>query len=108
HEAYFHYFKPGKVPTSDNTLSSVDLLTHDEYFGFWREYENPHAKELQFLAGLHTDSFPQWEFELSQGFSVCLYGMGSKRELIRKFALRLHKNRSAGGQHKIVIVNGHV
>lgn len=108
HEMYFHYYKPGKVQTSDNTLSSVDLLTHDEYFAFWREYENPHAEELEFLAGLHADSFPQWEFELSQGFSVCLYGMGSKLGLLRKFASRIHKHRSAHGDHKIVIVNGFV
>lgn len=108
HEMYFHYYKPGKVQTSDNTLSSVDLLTHDEYFDFWRQYENPHAEELEFLEALHADSFPQWEFELSQGFSVCLYGMGSKRGLLRRFASRIHKNRSAHGDHKIVIVNGYV
>lgn len=108
HEMYFHFYKPGKVPTSDKTLSAVDLLTHDEYFSFWRGYEDPHAGPLGFLAGLHVDSFPQWEFELAQGFSVCLYGMGSKRELLRKFAARVHENRSARSDDKVVVVNGYV
>ena len=112
HEMYFHFYKPGKVATSDRTLSGVDLLTHDEYFEFWRAREDPHAAELDFLAGLHADSFPQWEFELAQGFSVCLYGMGSKKGLLRKFAERVHGGKGArggGGDHnKVVVVNGYV
>lgn len=108
HEMYFHYYKPGKVPTSDRTLSGVDLLTHDEYFSFWRERGDPHAAEAEFLASLHEASFPQWEFELSQGFSVCLYGMGSKRALLRKFAARVHAGRAQGQDNKVVVVNGYV
>lgn len=108
HEMYFHYYKPGKVPTSDRTLSGVDLLTHDEYFSFWREREDPHAGEVEFLAGLHEASFPQWEFELSQGFSVCLYGMGSKRGMLRKFAARAHAGRGLGQDDRVVVVNGYV
>ncbi|MBE3109487.1 MAG: hypothetical protein IMZ46_03075 [Acidobacteria bacterium] len=108
HELYFHFYKPGKVATSDKTLSGVDLLTHDEYFSFWRAHEDPHAEPLGFLSGLHADSFPQWEFELTQGFSVCLYGMGSKRDLLRRFAARAHENRSPRGDDKIVVVNGYV
>lgn len=108
HEMYFHYYKPGKVPTSDRTLSGVDLLTHDEYFSFWRERGDPHVGEVEFLAGLHEASFPQWEFELSQGFSVCLYGMGSKRGLLRKFAARVHAGRGLGRDDRVVVVNGYV
>lgn len=108
HEMYFHYYKPGKVPTSDRTLSGVDLLTHDEYFSFWRERADPHATEVEFLAGLHEASFPQWEFELSQGFSVCLYGMGSKRGLLRKFAAKVHAGRGPEQDNRVVVVNGYV
>ena len=111
HEMYFFHNKPGKVKTSDNTLASLDLLTHDEYFSFWRDYEDPHAENLRFLESIHVDSFPQWEFELSEGFTVCLYGMGSKRSLMRKFATHISKNKSNRDDEagpKIVIVNGYV
>ncbi|CAI4210309.1 unnamed protein product [Parascedosporium putredinis] len=108
HEMYFFHNKPGKAKTSDNTLGSSGLLTHDEYFGFWRDYENPHAENLAFLESIHLASFPQWEFEMSEGFTVCLYGMGSKRSLLRKLAAHMHAARVPGEDLKIVVANGYV
>ncbi|KAK3327258.1 origin recognition complex subunit 2-domain-containing protein [Cercophora scortea] len=111
-EPYFYHNKPGRAKTSNNTLSSLDLLTHDEYFSLLRQQQqqaNQHADDVRFLQSLHAESFPQWAFELSQGFSACLYGYGSKRALIHQFAHHLSKTT---GTHKsppkIVIVNGYV
>ena len=105
HEQYFYQNKPGLAKTSNNTLSSLDLLTHDEYFSLLRQLKDPHAPDVKFLQSLHAESFPQWAFELSQGFSTCLYGYGSKRRLLHNFATHLS---SQSPDRKIVIINGYV
>jgi len=108
HEQYFYQNKPGLTKTSNNNLSSLDLLTHDEYFTILRKLEQPHAEEIRSLQSLHAESFPQWMFELSQGFSICLYGFGSKRSLLRDFATHLYSRTEDHRQSKIVVVNGYV
>jgi len=108
HEQYFYQNKPGLTKTSGNNLSSLDLLTHEEYFSILRPIQDPHAKDVQFLQSLHAESFPQWAFELSQGFSACLYGYGSKRRLLHQFATYLSSNDHSSPPSKIVIINGYV
>ncbi|KAL2266466.1 hypothetical protein VTJ83DRAFT_5818 [Remersonia thermophila] len=105
HEQYFYQNKPGLAKTSGNTLASLNLLTHEEYFSILRQLKDPHAADVQFLESLHAESFPQWAFELSQGFSACLYGYGSKRRLLHSFARYLA---AQDPSHKIVIINGYV
>ncbi|KAG5915954.1 hypothetical protein E4U42_007864 [Claviceps africana] len=86
HELYFAYNKPGRPKTSDNTLGSLALLTHDEYFSILHDHGHVdrHSRDVEYLEDLHADLFPQWLFELSQGYSLCLYGFGSKRNLLLK------------------------
>ncbi|KAL2119264.1 hypothetical protein VTJ04DRAFT_6224 [Mycothermus thermophilus] len=107
HEQYFYQNKPGLAKTSSNTLSSLNLLTHDEYFSILRQLDDPHAADVNFLESLHSESFPQWAFELSQGFSACLYGYGSKRRLLHSFATYLSSH-PPSPNHKIVIINGYL
>ncbi|KAL6831168.1 origin recognition complex subunit 2 domain-containing protein [Trichoderma sp. SZMC 28015] len=107
HELYFLHNKPGRPKTSDNTLTSLNLLSHDEYFSILREHKDRHAENIDYLESLHAESFPQWAFELSQGFSVCLYGLGSKRHLLRKFATYIHSHNKSTKAGKIVMVNGY-
>ncbi|KAM0258801.1 hypothetical protein ACHAQJ_003643 [Trichoderma viride] len=108
HELYFLHNKPGRPKTSDNTLASLNLLSHDEYFGILREHQDRHADNIEYLESLHAESFPQWAFELSQGFSICLFGLGSKRPLLRKFATYIHSNnKTTKAGNKIVMVNGY-
>jgi origin recognition complex subunit 2 len=108
HEQYFYQNKPGLAKTSNNNLSLLDLLTHDEYFAVLEKLDQPHAEEIRALQSLHSNSFPQWAFELSQGFSICLYGFGSKRGLLREFATHLYSRTDDHKQAKIVVVNGYV
>ncbi|KAI1458836.1 ORC2-domain-containing protein [Annulohypoxylon moriforme] len=108
HELYFAHNKPGASKTSNNTLASLKLLTHDEYFSILREYTDPHAEDVEFLESIHVESFPQWTFELSQGFSICLYGYGSKRGLLHQFAKYTYDKYSDHIANKIVIINGYV
>ncbi|KAI0009606.1 ORC2-domain-containing protein [Xylariaceae sp. FL0662B] len=108
HELYFAQNRPGASKTSNNNLASLKLLTHDEYFSILHDYKDPHAEDLEFLQSIHLESFPQWTFELSQGFSVCLYGYGSKRALLHKFAKHIYNRSSNHTANKIVIINGYV
>ena len=104
HEKYFFQTRPGTVRTSDNTLAKLSLLTHEEYFERLGRYVDPHLEERQYLLELHERSFPQWRFELSESFSVCLYGYGSKRDLVLRFADWLYEQRP---EPRIVVVNGY-
>ncbi|KAI1214717.1 ORC2-domain-containing protein [Annulohypoxylon truncatum] len=108
HELYFAQNRPGASKTSNNNLTSLKLLTHDEYFSILRDYTDPHAEDVEFLESIHVESFPQWTFELSQGFSICLYGYGSKRGLLHQFAKHVYDKYSDHIAHKIVIINGYV
>lgn len=105
YEVYFEHNKPGRAKTSHNTLASLDLLTHDEYFEILRAREEPHAEDVAYLQSLHEASFEQWRFELAQGFGLCLFGQGSKRGLAEKLAENLH---AAEPNAPIVMVNGYV
>ena len=105
HEHYFFQNRPGGNKTSDNTLSSVSLLSHEEYFDIMKNYKDPHRREVHFLHDLHGDSFDQWLFVLEEGFNVCLYGWGSKRKLLMNFA---DHAASEDSKLKIVILNGYM
>ncbi|KAI9729991.1 MAG: Origin recognition complex subunit 2 [Cirrosporium novae-zelandiae] len=105
HEQYFWDNRPGNVKTSNNTLSSLSLLTYDDYFAQIRSHTDSHESDKAYLIDLHSRSFPQWQFEQGQEFNVCLYGWGSKRKLVTKFAEWLY-NTSKDPQ-KMVIVNGY-
>jgi origin recognition complex subunit 2 len=106
HEQYFFQNRPGNTKTSNNTLSSLSLLTHEQYHDQVSAYVDPHESSIAYLHSLHSRSFPQWRFELSQSFNVCLYGYGSKRQLITSFASYLHEI-SPSSPPQIMIVNGY-
>jgi origin recognition complex subunit 2 len=108
HEKYFFHNRGGRIKTSDNNLSSLALLDHEEYFSLVRKYEDPHTRGVNALQELYARSFRQWEFELSQQFSLCLYGWGSKKSLLMKFADHIYKSRPIGSSSKIVVINGYV
>ncbi|PMD43687.1 ORC2-domain-containing protein [Hyaloscypha variabilis F] len=108
HEKYFYQNRGGRVKTSNNTLSSLALLDHEEYFSRARNLVDPHARDIEYLEDLHAESFNQWHFELSQDFNICLYGWGSKKSLLMKFADHIYQAQSDHTKAKIVVVNGYV
>jgi len=108
HEKYFYQNRGGRVKTSNNTLSSLALLDHEEYFSRARNLVDPHAKDIEYLESIHAESFNQWHFELSQDFNICLYGWGSKKSLLMKFADHVFKAQDDHTKEKIVVVNGYV
>ena len=108
HERYFWDNRAGGSKTSTNSLNAHLLLNHDEYFNFSQSYHDPHQHSKDFLFSLHQSSFLQWDFELSNGFNLCLYGYGSKRAVIQSYAEHLQDTaHQAKKPMKIIIVNGY-
>lgn len=108
YELYFAQNRPGAAKTSSNTLASLELLTHEEYFSILHQHKEHHAGDIEYLQSWHTESFDQWSFELSEGFSICMYGYGSKRPLLHKFAKFLYDETPDHESSKIVVINGYV
>lgn len=108
HEKYFWDNRSGYSKTSTNVLSSNLLLNHDDFYEFTQSYVDPHQSSKDFLISLHQNSFPQWDFELKNGFNLCLYGYGSKRAIIQSYADHIHENTTAAKkQLKVIVVNGY-
>ena len=106
HEGYFFQNRLGRIKSSSHTLSSLPLLTHEQCHNELRQYKDPHFSSLRFLQSLHSRSFPQWSFELTQSFNICLYGYGSKRCLVTAFADYLH-SLAPSAPPLVIMVNGY-
>lgn len=107
-ELYFFQNRAGSAKTSNNTLSSLKLIDHEEYLSLMRDYKDPHAEDMEFLQDVHSRSFDQWQFQLSQGFNICIYGWGSKRKLLTSFAEHVYTSQANHQSNKIVVVNGYI
>ncbi|KAI9679094.1 MAG: Origin recognition complex subunit 2 [Trizodia sp. TS-e1964] len=109
HEQYVFQNRPRGAKTSNNTLSSISLLNHEDYFTLIQSYVDPHLRERHHLELLHSRSFGQWTFELNEALNICLYGWGSKRNLVMKYAEWLHEKTTAAGygQGPVIVVNGY-
>ena len=107
-EHYFFQNRPGGAKTSNNTLSSLTLLDHEDYFDLIRNHVDPHMEERHFLLALHSRSFSQWRFEMAEGFNVCVYGWGSKRTLLMEYAKWLCAQADEAAHPTVVVVNGYV
>ncbi|KAG4034378.1 hypothetical protein MFRU_003g03450 [Monilinia fructicola] len=108
HELYFSQNRPGRSKTANSNLSSLALLDHEEYFSLARTYKDQHEDDMNFLQDVHAKSFNQWQFELIQDFNICLYGWGSKRSLLLKFAEHIYDTMTDHSRERIVMVNGYV
>ncbi|KAK0945107.1 Origin recognition complex subunit 2 [Friedmanniomyces endolithicus] len=106
HELYFFQNRAGGNKTSANTLPSHVLLDHDDYFARINPYEDPHAADIERLKQLHKRSFDQWIFELEEGLNICLYGYGSKRELVMEFAEYTYRQ-AESQKARVIVVNGY-
>jgi len=102
-DSYFFQNRKARLVTSNSTLASLPALDHSSYFRLIREHGLDHVEDRAYLEGLHKQNFPQWEFELSQGFNLLLYGYGSKRNLLMQFAKRIYRS-----PRSLVVVNGYV
>lgn len=107
-DAYLlHSARPSK--TSDSLLSSyIDpAFTLSSYASALATFDSTPAKafvaqreDLLKRRVAVADSFPQWVFEMQEGFNLVLYGFGSKRLVLNAFAERVRRTADA------IVVNG--
>ncbi|KAF9918054.1 Origin recognition complex subunit 2, partial [Lobosporangium transversale] len=76
-----------KSRTSNNTLSKLPTLEHTDFIQAMKQAPVKHAAEMEMLNLLYEEQFSQWYFELVSGFNLLMYGYGSKRLLLTKFAM---------------------
>ena len=102
--SYDRFFKDlhmSKSSTSNNTLSQLPVMSQDEFSKHLMSRPKLHAREMSNLKTLYRNYFPQWRFELEQGFNVLCYGYGSKRELLLDFVQEYL------GDGPVVVIHGY-
>lgn len=83
-EGYFDQHK--RRPNGSGTpFSRAPKIEYEDFARYVRESKEIHAGPRAFIASLYHTMFPQWSFELSQGFNLLFYGVGSKRSLVMEF-----------------------
>ncbi|XP_053668094.1 origin recognition complex subunit 2 [Anopheles marshallii] len=101
---YFTTFSGAKSVTSDHTLDrlSTPRLPQDVLLRLLQETNasSRHTSAIQDMLAEYEQQFVRWLFLLNEGFSVLLYGVGSKRSLLQTFHLKLLANRP------VLVVNG--
>lgn len=103
-DVYFAYTS-SKLQVSNNVLSSlVEPLTHEEVHNLEQRMKTRAKtdKNLQRLQTVHESYFPNYWFELHNGFNILFHGYGSKRAILTTFG----KMYCAKNGH-VVIVNGY-
>ncbi|XP_078407565.1 origin recognition complex subunit 2 [Cetorhinus maximus] len=101
-ELYFEAHSSSKVLTSDRTLQKLQTpkLDQEAMTRLLRDDSSPFAGELRQLKEEHERLFHKWMLQTQLGFSLVLYGLGSKRELLEDFRSQMLE----GMVH--VVVNG--
>ncbi|KAM9123477.1 origin recognition complex subunit 2 isoform 2-T6 [Pangshura tecta] len=90
-EEYFEAHSSSKVLTSDRTLQKLQKRKLDQQTLLVLLNKAPPAftAELKELNQQHESLFSKWMLQLHLGFSIVLYGLGSKRDLLEKFRTSL-------------------
>ncbi|XP_051786600.1 origin recognition complex subunit 2 [Erpetoichthys calabaricus] len=86
-EEYFEAHSSSKVLTSDRTLQRLQTPKLDQET-LWKLLDGAKpvfSAELASLNHGHKQLFSKWMLQLQFGFSIVLYGLGSKRALLESF-----------------------
>ncbi|TNM98056.1 hypothetical protein fugu_014302 [Takifugu bimaculatus] len=86
-EEYFEAHGSSKVLTSDRTLERLHTpkLDRETLVKLLGGKPSCYAKEIQQLHKKHQKHFSKWMLQLQLGFSVLVYGLGSKKNLLEDF-----------------------
>jgi len=86
-ESYFEAHKSSQVFTSDHTLSKLETpkLSPEQVAGLLADSPSHHAPQIQELLESHATLFRKWMLQMASNYSVLLYGLGSKRQLLEMF-----------------------
>ncbi|XP_077391673.1 origin recognition complex subunit 2 [Festucalex cinctus] len=86
-EEYFEAHGSSKVLTSDRTLDRLHTpkLDRETLNRLLEGNPSSYIQEIQHLHNKHKKHFSKWMLQLQLGFSVLLYGLGSKKDLLEEF-----------------------
>ncbi|XP_042354060.1 origin recognition complex subunit 2 [Plectropomus leopardus] len=86
-EEYFEAHGSSKVLTSDRTLERLHTpkLDRETLVQLLEGKPSCCSEEIQQLHNKHTKHFSKWMLQLQLGFSVLVYGLGSKKSLLEDF-----------------------
>lgn len=89
YEGFFDQRKPHKSKRkSTNTMAMAPEITREEFALISNTFNKFFLKRKRDkLYELHYKMFPQYWFELTQGFTLVFYGIGSKRKFLEKFTV---------------------
>ncbi|XP_045908092.1 origin recognition complex subunit 2 isoform X2 [Micropterus dolomieu] len=88
-EEYFEAHGSSKVLTSDRTLERLHIpkLDRETLVQLLEGKPSCYSKEIQQLHNKHRKHFSKWMLQLQLGFSVLVYGLGSKKSLLEDFRM---------------------
>lgn len=84
-EGYFEQHNLRFRPSSSALSSRAPELEYDEFLPMVKLGSLIHKNELEALRSLHKNLYHQYCFELSQGYNLNFYGIGSKSEFVLDF-----------------------
>ncbi|XP_076600136.1 origin recognition complex subunit 2 [Chaetodon auriga] len=86
-EEYFEAHGSSKVLTSDRTLERLHTpkLDRETLVQLLEGKPSCYSEEIQQLHNKHRKHFSKWMLQLQLGFSVLVYGLGSKKALLEDF-----------------------
>uniref|UniRef100_A0A4W6C5D7 Origin recognition complex subunit 2 n=1 Tax=Lates calcarifer TaxID=8187 RepID=A0A4W6C5D7_LATCA len=86
-EEYFEAHGSSKVLTSDRTLERLHTpkLDRETLVRLLEAKSSCYSREIQQLHSKHQKHFSKWMLQLQLGFSVLVYGLGSKKALLEDF-----------------------
>ncbi|KAL5992759.1 Origin recognition complex subunit 2 [Asimina triloba] len=92
----------GSGKKSTSKLSDIDLVDEQELRAAASRITPKHEEEMACLLNKYKGLYPKWLFELRCGFSLLMYGFGSKRVLLEDFASTVLTDFS------VVVINGYL
>ncbi|KAJ8972233.1 hypothetical protein NQ314_000275 [Rhamnusium bicolor] len=103
-DEYFANCATNKILTSNNTLDKLDTPRLPQY-QLQKLLQNmklskQHEKAMNRLSEINESSFKKWLYLLNENFNILLYGLGSKRNILKSFHMECLKNLP------VIVVNG--
>lgn len=84
-EGYFEQHNLRFRPSTNSLTGNAPTLTYEEFNPNIQLGSLIHNQERKVLNEFHKELYHQWCFELSQGYSLNFYGVGSKQRFILEF-----------------------
>ncbi|CDK25189.1 unnamed protein product [Kuraishia capsulata CBS 1993] len=110
-DGYEGYFEQNKLKNAVSTGSMTNAtdLEHSEFLQITQILNILHSQQRDVLKSYYESLFNQWFFQLSEGFNMAFYGLGSKRALAVRFISEyvLVKLSALGKETKSVVLNGY-